>query len=130
MEGDDSNAGDDPVEWEWTPGDQEFHVDILDAERARVPEANDAEGQRDAWHSSLGGSAIVLDLKGRSLEEVKEEALRVKAGQTFTSFDEFNHCLDSFCVLRGLLTSTRRGKSFTLEFAVLGCMSKNHRDLD
>lgn len=37
---------------------------------------------------------LVLNLRGRILEEVKEETSKIKKGKTFSSFAEFDQCLD------------------------------------
>lgn len=43
----------------------------------------------------------VDNLKGRSPVEVAQGASRIKLGPTFSSFDEFHHYLDSWCVMNG-----------------------------
>lgn len=52
MASDDDNAQNiaiDPTHFEWTPGDQEFHIKILDSERVIEDPPTNIEGHQATW---------------------------------------------------------------------------------
>lgn len=46
----------------------------------------------------------VLDVQGRSLEEVERKVARIQMGNLFTALKQFDQCLCSWCVLNGRVT--------------------------
>lgn len=98
--------------WEWTPRDVDFYYDILDGKRLPLPPSTIIQGHHAPLRDAPS-EGIFPDLRGRSLQEVEEEAYRIKKDIRFNSFEEFDRCLDSFNVLYGRGCSklkTRREK--------------------
>lgn len=85
----------------WFVGrDREPNIEIPDSERLPLPPSIVLQGQFLTWLDSVS-SRLVPNLRGRTLEEVKQGARRVKFGNFFPSFDAFDHCLNSWAVLSG-----------------------------
>ncbi|KAL3694465.1 hypothetical protein R1sor_008116 [Riccia sorocarpa] len=54
------------------------------------------------WKASAAAAAKKrprLNLEGKTLREVEEAAERIKIGEKFISFDDFEYCLDCWCAL-------------------------------
>lgn len=91
---------------EWRGGDGPFNVYIPDSERVSPPPSSIAQGRFSNWKNDLDW---VPNLREKSLEEVQREAARIKKGEYFTSFKDFQRCLDSWCILGG--RSSKKVKS-------------------
>lgn len=84
--------------FQWTPGDEDFHFEILEATRLPLLSSMELQGRYAPWQTSLG-NGFIPNLRGRSLHEVEDEAKRIKTGKFFTSFKVFDRCLHSWYVL-------------------------------
>ncbi|KAL3698507.1 hypothetical protein R1sor_012583 [Riccia sorocarpa] len=64
------------------------------------------------WQASAAAAAKKkgprLNLQGKTLREVEEVADRIKLGETFVSFHEFEYCFDCWCALH--LRSSHKSK--------------------
>lgn len=89
-----------PEGWNWVPGDGPIEIEVPNGERLPLPPSTQLQGRYRNWTSTLN-SGQADNLRGRSIVEVQEEANRVKLGGQFASFDEFDRCVDSWCVMNG-----------------------------
>lgn len=89
-----------PLEWDWILGDGPLDCKILNIERLPLSPSTQVQGRFKNWVQTLhlGTSE---NLWGRSPTEVDDEVAIIKFGSTFDEFDEFDRCLDSWCILNG-----------------------------
>lgn len=86
--------------WQRITADAPIEVDILNSEWLPLPPNTVLQDHYQNWATTLQ-SGIVDNLRGRSHVEVIEEANQIKMGSTFSDFEEFDQCLDSWCVVNG-----------------------------
>ncbi|KAL3688338.1 hypothetical protein R1sor_014647 [Riccia sorocarpa] len=53
----------------------------------------------DQWQESLRNVRREIDIGGKTLQEVEAAAGRIKEGEVFTCFKEFDFCADCWCVM-------------------------------
>ncbi|KAL3687931.1 hypothetical protein R1sor_014240 [Riccia sorocarpa] len=53
----------------------------------------------DQWQESLRNVRREIDIGGKTLQEVEAAAGRIKEGEVFTCFKEFDFCVDCWCVM-------------------------------
>lgn len=76
-------------EWSTVGWDREPNIKIPDCEQIPLPPSLILQGRFASWCDPiLAGS--VLDLRGRTLEEVKHEAGQIKLSSIFSSFQAFD----------------------------------------
>lgn len=61
------------VKWEWQVGDQGFNFDIPPIDRMPLPPSTMLQGRYASWWAE-NQHRWVLDLRGKTLEEVEQEA--------------------------------------------------------
>lgn len=94
----DHSRGESEVDgWEWIAVDAPIHMEI---ERLPFPLSTMLQGRHKNWGATPQSTSIET-LRGRSLAEVTDEDNQIKLGAHFGCFDEFDRCLDSWCVLNG-----------------------------
>ncbi|CAM6130009.1 unnamed protein product [Calypogeia fissa] len=72
---------------EWVPGDGEPTA-LADRDRILLPPSTELQGRYSNWRNR-GDFMHIPDLGGRTLQEVGEEAGRIKLGEYFNSLVEF-----------------------------------------
>ncbi|KAL3694367.1 hypothetical protein R1sor_008018 [Riccia sorocarpa] len=53
----------------------------------------------DQWQESLRNMRRETDIAGKTLQEVEAAACRIKEGEVFTCFKEFDFCVDWWCMM-------------------------------
>lgn len=107
------------VQWDWITGDGSLDYEILYVERLPLPPSMDVQSGYQNWAQTLH-SATTDNLRGCSPVEVSQEAARIKLGSTFSCFEEFDRCLDSWCVLNGR-SSHRYANKFSFCLKMCRC---------
>ncbi|CAM6102768.1 unnamed protein product [Calypogeia fissa] len=88
--------------WDLSGGEND--LDMPDSEKIISPpsSATVAEAVGRPRNSILGlTESLIPDLKGRSAEEVEREASKIRDRQYFSSFREFDRCMDSWGIMNG-----------------------------
>lgn len=87
--------------WEWIKWDEEIQYDIPDDERLLLPPSTRVQGRYTDWRPILSEENWLSDLRGQTLQEVTAKATHIQMDEMFSSFKEFDRCLDSWGVLNG-----------------------------
>lgn len=87
-------------QWDWILRDAVVKVNILDGERTPLPPSMQVQTHYQNRVATLH-SEPTDNLRGRFPVEVADKASKIKLGSTFNSFVNFDHCLDSSCVMNG-----------------------------
>lgn len=81
-------------EWSATGREREVNIEIPNSKQLPLPPLSIVQGRFANWRDAIL-STRVPDLRGRTVEEVKHKAGRVRLGEIFSSFNAFDRCLDS-----------------------------------
>ncbi|KAL3701275.1 hypothetical protein R1sor_019297 [Riccia sorocarpa] len=122
-----------------------LHFGIGDEIRyARRRRAHIPEGLSDyeKWVLEMQGiRGVEVDLEGKTMEAIIQEASRIKKGEEFQSWDEYEFALDCWCFLHNRATqrvkhrpncrlricqygaTARSGKPYTVDFSADGLLS-------
>lgn len=90
---------DDPT-WEWIARDANMPIAIVEQDQIPLPPSTRSRGRYADWMDQTD-ELHILELKGRSPQEIEDQVGRIRLHSNFKNLQEFQHCLDRLCILHG-----------------------------
>lgn len=74
-------------------------IEIFNAEHISLPPSTSFQHRYSHWKMAGDQTSMMVDLTRKIMDEVQTEAKRIRLGDNFDSFEEFDRCLHSWGVI-------------------------------